>query len=85
VFDMGELLLWSGIVKVKHARFGKGEKIGQGTNYPGTRSSFRVTARIGDKEAIIISWSENDEKSKARMDASCAHAFAQKIANGETW
>ena len=63
-FTIGEMLFFYGIGITTCKRFGKGTKVGIGSDYPFTRSSFKVTAKIGAYTLTKELASDNSVRSK---------------------
>jgi len=79
-FELGEMLIFRGIAKVTHKRFGKGVFVGKGTNYPQTKSNYRITVTIGDVTKTIELTSGNERTQLQGMDSYAASKVAIEIA-----
>jgi hypothetical protein len=79
-FELGEMLIFRGIAKVTHKRFGKGVFVGKGTNYGQTKSNYRITVTIGDVTETIEMMSGNERTQLQGMDSYAASKVAIEIA-----
>lgn len=66
-WNVGELLMLSGIGKITMKRFGKGTLVGKGTLGEGTVSNFTIKAEIGNVCFTETISSRNDKHIKDRM------------------
>lgn len=82
-FSLGEMLIFRGIAKVSHKRFGKGVFVGKGTDYGQTKSNYRITVTIGDVTETIEMSSGNERTQLASLDSYAAEQVARRIAEGK--
>jgi hypothetical protein len=81
-FDLGECLISYGIAKTTIKRNkGKGELVHKGTIGEHTRSTFKVTAKIGKHTLEMDMAGSNDKRDKERSMGLVAVMLANKIAN----
>lgn len=81
-FSIGEILQMYGIGDAKIKRFGKGQLVGKGSDYPYTISNFLVTIKIGDFSDTIEVGSANDRFSKENLKSYAIEKLVEKIIEG---
>ena len=78
-FTIGEMLSFYGIGVTTCKRFGKGTRVGIGSDYPFTRSNFKVTATIGSFTLTRELASDNSDRSKRDNQSHVLEQLANQI------